>query len=110
MSLDERSSELLENANHVFGVLVDRARVVEVSPAVSTIWSLWSRFVLDLALHVARHYISCVPQTKRHAGWRSGGHARALSAFADLNLVREHAFDAIEPRDQVARSGWVGFC
>jgi hypothetical protein len=34
---------------------------------------------------------------------------RALDAFADLDRVREHAFNTIQSRDQVARSGWVGF-
>jgi hypothetical protein len=29
--------------------------------------------------------------------------------FADLDHVGEHAFDTIDPRDQVSRSGWVGF-
>jgi hypothetical protein len=46
MSYVEGSSELLEHAtlaSRVFGVLVDRTRVVEVSPAVSTVWS----FCLD---------------------------------------------------------------
>jgi hypothetical protein len=109
---EERSSKLLEYtalASRVFGALVDRTRVIEVTPAVSAVWSLWSRFDLDLALHVARRYLSCVPQTKRLAGWRSGGPARAVGAFADLDRVGEHVFDAIKPRDQVARSGWVGF-
>jgi hypothetical protein len=32
---------------------------------------------------------------------------RAFDAFADLDRDGEHAFDTIEPRDQVARSGWV---
>jgi hypothetical protein len=80
----------------VFGVLVDAVRVVEVTP-------------VDLALDLARCYVSCIPQAKRHARWRSIGHMRALSAFANLDRVGEHAFDAIKPRDQVARSGWVGF-
>jgi hypothetical protein len=102
MSREKRSSELLEHtalASRVFGVLVDRARVIVVTPAVSTVWSLGSRFDLDLALHVARCYMSCVPQTKRHARWRSGDHARALGAFTDLDRVEEHVFDAIKPRD-----------
>jgi hypothetical protein len=30
---------------------------------------------------------------------------RALGAFTDLDRVRDHALDMIEPRDQVARSG-----
>jgi hypothetical protein len=47
---------------------VDGTRVVKVTHAVSTIWCLGSRFDLDLALHVARRYVSCVPQTKRHVG------------------------------------------
>jgi hypothetical protein len=34
---------------------------------------------------------------------------RALGALTNLDRVREHALDAIKPRDQVARSGWVGF-
>jgi hypothetical protein len=74
MSREERLSELLEHAalaSRVFGVLVDGTRVVEVTPVVSTVWSLRSRFDLDLALHVERCYMSCVPQTKRHVGWRS---------------------------------------
>jgi hypothetical protein len=33
-----------------------------------------------------------------------------LTLFTDLDGVRKHACYTIEPRDQVARSGWVGFC
>jgi hypothetical protein len=67
---DERSSKLLEHttlAGRVFKVPVDGARVVEVAPAISTIWCFESRFDQDLVLHVARCYVSCVPQAKRHA-------------------------------------------
>jgi hypothetical protein len=32
-----------------------------------------------------------------------------FDVFADLDHVGEHAFDTIDPRDQVSRSGWVGF-
>jgi hypothetical protein len=48
--------KLLEDtalACNVFGVLVDRARFVEVAPAASTSLDLGSRLDLDLALHVA---------------------------------------------------------
>jgi hypothetical protein len=38
-----------------------------------------------------------------------GGPVRAFDALTDLDHVREHVFDMIESRDQVARSGWVGF-
>jgi hypothetical protein len=61
MGHEERSSKLLGHtalASRVFGVLVDRTRVVNVTPVVSTVWSFWSRFNLDLVLHVARHYMS----------------------------------------------------
>lgn len=34
---------------------------------------------------------------------------RVLDALTDLDHVVEHALDAIESRDQVAKSGWVGF-
>jgi hypothetical protein len=71
MSRGERLSKLLEHtalASCVFGVLVDGARVVEVTPVVTTIWCLGSRFDLDLALHVVRPYMSCVLHAKRHAG------------------------------------------
>jgi hypothetical protein len=81
-----------------------------VTPTVPTMWGLGSRFDLDLALHVARHYVSRIQQAERHACWRSRGHARAFDAFANLDRVGEHAFHTIKPRDQVARSGWVGFC
>jgi hypothetical protein len=67
MSCGEKSSKILEHtalASHVFGVLVDGASVVEVTPVVSTIWCLGSIFDLDLALHVARRYVSCVSQAK----------------------------------------------
>jgi hypothetical protein len=70
MSRDERSKKLLEHtalASRVFGVLVDKARVVKMTSALSTMWDLGSRFDMDLTLHVARCYMSCVPQTK-HAG------------------------------------------
>jgi hypothetical protein len=52
--------------------------------------------------------MSCIPQTKRHAGWRSRGPARALGAFTDLDCIEEHVFDVMEPHNQVVRSGWVG--
>jgi hypothetical protein len=71
MGCGERSTKLLEHTaleSRVFRVLVDRARVVEVAPVVYTIWCLRSIFDLDPSLHVARHYRSCVPQAKRHAG------------------------------------------
>jgi hypothetical protein len=71
MSSGDRSMKLLEHtalASRVFGVFVDRARVIKVTPAVPTMWGLGSRFDLDLAPHVARHYVSCVPQTEGHAG------------------------------------------
>jgi hypothetical protein len=67
----KRLSKLLENtalASCVLGILVDKVGFVEVTPAVSTIWCLGSRFDLDLALHVAGCYVSCVEQAKRHAG------------------------------------------
>jgi hypothetical protein len=41
-------------ASRVFGVLVDVARVVKMTSAVSTMWDLGSRFDLDLVLHIAR--------------------------------------------------------
>jgi hypothetical protein len=112
MSCKERSAKLLKHmtlASCVFGVLLDGARVVEVTPTVPTMWGLGSRFDLDLTLHVVRHYVSRVPQIKRHAGWRSRGHARALDTFTDFDCIGDHAFNMIKPSDQVTRSGWVGF-
>jgi hypothetical protein len=70
MSRGERSSKLLEHtalASPMFRILVDGERVVEVAPVVSTIWCFGSKFDLDLALHVARCYMSCISQAKRHA-------------------------------------------
>jgi hypothetical protein len=71
MSRYERSTKLLEHtalASHVFGIRVDKTRVVEMTSAVSTKWDLGSRFNLDLVLHVAKRCMSCVPQTNRHVG------------------------------------------
>jgi hypothetical protein len=34
---------------------------------------------------------------------------RVFDVLIDFDCVREHALDTIEPGDQVARSGWVGF-
>jgi hypothetical protein len=34
---------------------------------------------------------------------------RAFDALTDFDCVREHTLDTIDPDDQVARSGWVGF-
>jgi hypothetical protein len=48
----------------VFGILVDRAGFVEVTPAVSIIWSLGSRFDMDITLHVAGCYGSRVAQPR----------------------------------------------
>jgi hypothetical protein len=56
VSRGEGSTKLLEDtalACGVLGLLVNRAGVVEVIPAASTILGLGSRFHLDLALHVA---------------------------------------------------------
>jgi hypothetical protein len=33
----------------------------------------------------------------------------ALDALTDFDCVEEHILDTIDPGDQVARSGWVGF-
>jgi hypothetical protein len=55
MSRGKRSSKLFENttlACSVLGVSVDRAGLIEVIPAASTILVAESRFDLDLALHV----------------------------------------------------------
>jgi hypothetical protein len=71
MSHDERSMKLLEqkaSTSRVFGVLVDRGRVIEMTSAVSTMWDLGSRFDLDFPLHVARSCVSYVPQAEWHAG------------------------------------------
>jgi hypothetical protein len=71
MSHGERSSKLSENAtlaSRLFGVLVDGAGVVRMTIAIPTIWCLGSRFDLDLAVHVAGHYVSYIPQAKRQAG------------------------------------------
>jgi hypothetical protein len=51
----KRSAKLLVDtalAHGVLGVLVDRAGLVEVIPAASTILRVESRFDLDLVLHV----------------------------------------------------------
>jgi hypothetical protein len=56
MSHGKRSTKLHENtalACGVLGVFVDRAGLVEVIPAASTILMAESRFDLDLALRVA---------------------------------------------------------
>jgi hypothetical protein len=56
MSRGKRSTKLLEDtalACGVLGVFVDRAGLIEVIPAASTILMAESRFDLDLALHVA---------------------------------------------------------
>jgi hypothetical protein len=56
MGRSERSTKLLEDtalASCVFGILVDRAGLVEVTPAASTILGLGPRFDLDLVLQVA---------------------------------------------------------
>jgi hypothetical protein len=67
MGRGKRSSKLLDDtalASRVLGILVDRVGFVEVTPAVSMIWCLGSRFDLDLALHVAGCYVSCILQAK----------------------------------------------
>jgi hypothetical protein len=71
MGSSKRSTEPLEDtalARRVFRILVDRTGFVEVAPAASTILCLGSRFDLDLALHVAGVYVSCVAQAKRRDG------------------------------------------
>jgi hypothetical protein len=47
---------------------VDGAGVIKMTPVVPTSWCLGSGFDLDLALHVAGRYVSCISQAKRHAG------------------------------------------
>jgi hypothetical protein len=52
----KRSAKLLVDttlACGVFGLLMDRARFIEVIPAASTILRVESRFDLDLVFHVA---------------------------------------------------------
>jgi hypothetical protein len=71
MGRSERLTKLLEDTtltSCVFGILVDRAGFVEVTPAASTILCLGSRFDLDLALHVAGmpHELHCAG---REACW-----------------------------------------
>jgi hypothetical protein len=71
MGRGKRSSKLLDDtalASRVLGILMDRAGFVEVTPAVSMIWCLGSRFDLDLALHVVGCYVSCILQAKRQVG------------------------------------------
>jgi hypothetical protein len=56
MSRSKRLMKLLEDttlARRVFRILVDRAEIVEVTPAASTILCLGFRFDLDRSLHVA---------------------------------------------------------
>jgi hypothetical protein len=56
VSRSKRSAKLLQDtarARCVFGLLMDWAGFVEMTPAASTILGLGSRFSLDLALHVA---------------------------------------------------------
>jgi hypothetical protein len=56
VSRGKRSAKLFEDttlACGVLGVLVDRAGLIDVIPAASTILMVKSRFDLDLALHVA---------------------------------------------------------
>jgi hypothetical protein len=51
----KRSTKLLEDtapACGVFGLLMDRAGFVEMTPATSTILGVGSKFDLDLAFHV----------------------------------------------------------
>jgi hypothetical protein len=58
----KRSAKFLEDtalACGVFGVLVDRAGLVEVISAASTILRVESRFDLDLALHVCASQEAC---------------------------------------------------
>jgi hypothetical protein len=56
VSRGKRSAKLLEDtalASGVLGHLMDRAGLIDVIPAVSTILMAESRFDLDLALHIA---------------------------------------------------------
>jgi hypothetical protein len=56
VSRGKRSAKLFEDtalACGVLGVFVDRAGLVKVIPAASTILRIESRFDMDLALHVA---------------------------------------------------------
>jgi hypothetical protein len=66
MCCEERSKKLFEHTtlvSRVFGVLVDRERVIDMTSADSTMYDLGSRFDLDLILHVAGCYMSCIMQT-----------------------------------------------
>jgi hypothetical protein len=54
----------------VLRILMDREGLIEVIPAPSTILCMGSSFDMDLALHIAGCYVSCVLQAKRHARWR----------------------------------------
>jgi hypothetical protein len=111
VSRGKRSAKLFEDtalACGVLGVLVDRTGLVKVILVASTILMVESRFDLDLALHVARCYVSGIAQAKRHAGGRRS-RARTLDALTDFDCIGDHIPDMINPSDQVARSGWVFF-
>jgi hypothetical protein len=107
----KRSTKLFEDtalACGVLGVLVDRTGLVNVIPAASMIFRIESRFDLDLVLHVARCYASDTAQAKRHAGGRRS-RARMLDTLTDFDYIGDRIPKTIDPSDQVARSGWVGF-
>jgi hypothetical protein len=56
MGRSKGSMKLLEDtalARRVFGLLMDRAGFVEMTPVASTILGLGSRFDLDLVFHAA---------------------------------------------------------
>jgi hypothetical protein len=74
----------------VFRFLVDRAEVVERMLAVSTRDSGRSGLDLDFLLHVVGGHTS---------QWRCSSPTRVLDAFTDLDGVREHALDMIDPHD-----------
>jgi hypothetical protein len=110
VSRGKRSTKLLDDtalACCVLGALVDRAGLIDVIPATSTILRIESRFDLDLALHLARCYASGIAQDKRHAGGRRS-HARTLDVLVDFYCIGGRIPDMTDPSDQVARSGWVG--
>jgi hypothetical protein len=70
MRYSKRSTKLLEDtalACGVLGVFVDRAGLIEVIPAASTILMAESRFDVGLALHVACCYAGSIAQAERHA-------------------------------------------
>jgi hypothetical protein len=94
--------------SRMFGILVDGAGVVEMTPVVPTIWCIGSRFDLDLALHVAGCYMSLLRRPRGmvedDVGVLRGRLTRSQTLIVSESMPSTRSIPAIR---SLGVGGWV---